>query len=116
MPGRRPVPRQTQTSACARLDRITLTITLPYNRLRWPNPCAQKAFPLPLYPCPEIKTILGRTLVFHFTFPIFRGPFWRGLPPVRATAFDILKLAGSSIKLPGPLPGRFQKRTIFFER
>jgi hypothetical protein len=91
-------------------------IELPYNRLWWPNPCAQKAFPLPLYPCPEIKTILGRTLVFHFTFKLGRGPFCRGLPPIRASAFDILKLAGSSSRLPGPLPRRRFPRTIFFER
>jgi hypothetical protein len=79
------------------------------------NPCAQKAFPLPLYPCPEIKTILGRTLVFHFSFPLGRSPLCRALPPIRATAFDILKLAGSSSHLRGPLPRRFP-RTIFFDR
>jgi hypothetical protein len=68
-----------------------------------PNPCAQNAFPLPLYPCPEIETILGRTLVFHFTFPLLKDLLCRGLPPRRATAFGILKLAGSSSHLPGPL-------------
>jgi hypothetical protein len=85
------------------------------NRLRWPNPCAQKAFPLPLYPCPEIKTILERTLVFHFAFPLGNGLLCRALPPIRAFAFDILKLAGSSSRFPGPLPRRFP-RTIFFDR
>ena len=83
---------------------------------RRPVPGAQKAFSLPLYPFPEIKTILGRTLVFRFTFPLGRGPFCHGLPSKRATAFGILKLAGSSNRLPGPLPRRFQPRTIFFER
>src|SRR6516165_9490303 len=63
----------------------------------------------------EIRTILGRTLVFHFAFPLGRGPFCRGLPPSRATAFNILKLAGSSMRLPFPLP-RFFPRTIFFDR
>jgi hypothetical protein len=63
----------------------------------------------------EIKTILGRTLVFHFTFPLGKGLLCRGLPPSRATAFNILKLAGSSMRLPGPLPRRF-RRTIFFDR
>src|SRR5271166_5409279 len=65
--------------------------------------------------CREIKTILGRTLIFYFTFPLLGGPFCRGLPPIRASAFGILKLAGSSDHLIGPLPRRFQKRTIFFE-
>ena len=63
----------------------------------------------------EIKTILGRTLVFDFTFPVGRGLLCRGLPPSRASAFDILKLAGSSMRLPFPLP-RFFPRTIFFDR
>jgi hypothetical protein len=59
----------------------------------------------------------GRTLVFLFAFKLGRGPFCcRGLPPIRATAFDILKLAGSSSHLIGPLPRRRFPRTIFFER
>ena len=62
-----------------------------------------------------MQPVLGRTLVFHFTFPVGRGPLCRGLPPIRATAFDILKLAGSSNHLPGPLPRSFP-RTIFFDR
>jgi len=98
------------------MDRITPTITLSYNRLWWPNPCAQKAFLLPLYPCREIKPILGRTLVFRFTFPLLKGLLCRGLTPRRATAYNILKLAGSSNRLPGPLPRRRFPRTIFFER
>jgi len=91
---------------------------MPRVRLQTKNghPCAQKAFPLPLYPCPEIKTILGRTLVFHFTFRLCKGLLCRGLPPIRASAFDILKLAGSSSHLPGPFPRRCFPRTIFFER
>jgi hypothetical protein len=32
------------------------------------------------------KWVLGRTLVFHFTFKLARGPFCRSLPPIRATA------------------------------
>src|SRR5262245_15289526 len=59
------------------------------------------------------KTILGRTLVFHFTFKLGKGLLCRGLRPIRATAFDILKLAGFSIRLPGPLPRRRFPRTIF---
>src|SRR5213594_2165161 len=30
--------------------------------------------------CPA-SWVLGRTLVFHFTFKLGRGPFCRGLPP-----------------------------------
>jgi hypothetical protein len=57
----------------------------------------------------------------HVSIPLhlqtrYRGPFCRGLPPIRASAFDILKLAGSSSRLPGPLPRRRFPRTIFFER
>src|SRR6516225_7496220 len=36
-------------------------------------------------PRPEIKTILGRTLVFRFSFPLVNGLLCRGLPPIRAT-------------------------------
>src|SRR6516162_5056390 len=61
------------------------------------------------------KDVSGRTLVFRFTFPLLNSPFCRGLPPIRATAFGILKLAGSSTRLPGRLPRRFP-RTIFFDR
>ena len=44
---------------------------------------------------------------FHFTFPLGNGTFCRDLPPIRASAFGILRLAGSSSLLPGPLPRRF---------
>jgi hypothetical protein len=54
-------------------------------------------------------------LVFHFTFKLGSGPLCRGLSPIRASAFDILKLAGSSSHLEGPFPRRF-RRTIFPQR
>src|SRR5215472_8822511 len=83
--------------------------------MRWTFPtcvrgCATCSIQVPRRPA------TGGTLVFVFAFPLGNGLFGRGLPPKRATAFDILKLAGSSSHLIGPLPRRRFPRTISFER
>ena len=102
-----------QVGVCVSLGHVTMRCTFPHVSA-WGCHVLNPSPVTPGYA--EIKTILGRTLVFHVTFPIGRGLLCRGgLAPIRAAAFAILKLAGSSIRLPGPLPRRFP-RTIFVDR